>query len=312
VKTVLGLGVSLLAVSLALDHSMLAQQLPTFRSSVALVPISAVVRDHKGRLVTNLTASDFEVIDEGQPRRIVDFQKENASPVTVALLVDASGSMRMNPKMTFARQVVDGIVAQLGDGRDEAALFTFDSSLEERQGFTNQPWEVARRFDEVTPWGSTSLHDAIAAAARRLGDRPQRHRALVVVTDGLDTSSALTPAEVSAIASAIDVPVYVVLAVPPIDRSRFMRQLATGAADSGEADLLNLAQWTGGDLMFASAADHGPSIAHHIVSELRHQYVIAIESADRREWRRLDVRVRHQRMRVAARGGYFGRDSAMP
>jgi Ca-activated chloride channel family protein len=287
-------------------HGSHAQDLPTFRSAVTLVPISAVVRDHRGRLVTNLTASDFEVIDAGEPRPILDFQQDRSGPVALALLMDASGSMKMPAKMRFAQQVLDGLVGELADGRDEAALFTFDSSLQERQPFTSDAAQVGRHLEDIDPFGLTSLHDAIADAARRLAERPHRHRALIVVTDGLDTSSALAPEQVSAIASSIDVPVYVVLAVPPIDRSRFTRRLADGASN-GESELLNLAQWTGGDLLFASAPDHGPSVARQIISELRHQYVIAIESSDRSEWRRLDVRVRRERMKVAARGGYFGR-----
>jgi VWFA-related protein len=311
VKSTCGLGVCLLAMALPMSIRAIAQDLPTFRSAVTLVPISAVVRDPRGRLVTGLKASDFEVIDHGEPRPIVDFQVDANSPIALAVLVDASGSMSMTPKMRFARQVIEGLVAELDQGRDEAAFFTFDVSLQERQGFTDRSGHFAGLLEEVSPWGLTSLHDAIADAARRLAERPRSHRALVVVTDGLDTGSALTPGEVSAIASSIDVPVYVVLAVPPIDRARFMRRMADSADTTDEAELFNLAKWTGGDLLFASAVEHGAGVAREVIGELRHQYVIAIESAGRREWRRLDVRVRDERLRVAARGGYFGRETTV-
>jgi Ca-activated chloride channel homolog len=305
VRTKLGL-VVLLAISTTLAAG--AQSPPiaaTFRSSIDLVPIAAVVHDTRNRLVTTLSAGDFEVLDNGSPRTIVDFQRDHAAPMTLALLVDVSGSMRIGQKLALARQVLERITAQLEDGRDEAGLFTFDSTLHEQQPFTRHPGAIATFFDGVAPFGSTSLYDAIASTARLLTTRPAQRRAIVVMTDGIDTSSALTASEVSGLASSIDVPVYVVVTVPPIDEPDLTARRSAG---SRTADLLDLAQWTGGDLMIAATPEHVESAARAIVVELRHQYMIAIESADRAEWRPLTVRTRDRRLTVRARSGYFGRD----
>jgi Ca-activated chloride channel homolog len=303
------LGVMLAAVAAALTTVSAGAQSPvvsaTFKSSVDLVPISAIVHDHHKRIVTTLNASDFEVLDNGSPRAIVDFQRDHTSPMTIALLVDVSGSMRIGPKLPLARQVLERITGQLEDGRDEAALFTFDSALREEQPFTLHPRNLATLFDSVSPFGTTSLYDAIASTARRLTDRPALRRAIVVLTDGIDTSSTLTASEVSGIASSIDVPVYVVVTVPPIDQPELGAHRAGG---DRTADLLDLAQWTGGDLMVAATPEHVESAARAIVVELRHQYLIAIESADRAEWRPLTVRTRDRHLTVRARSGYFGRD----
>ena len=281
--------------------------LPTFKSSVDLVPISAVVRDTRNRLVTNLTAADFEVLDKGRPCRIIDFQRNQTSPITLGLLVDVSGSMRMGPKLTFARQVVERISSQLADGRDEAALFTFDESLHEQQPFTVHPSAMGSLVESVEPFGTTSLYDAIAGTSRLLAARQGQRRAVVVFTDGLDTSSALTPQQVSALASSIDVPVYVVITVSPIDQAPFVSRVP-GAAPRG--DLRDLAEWTGGDLLFATAGETSEVTAHRIVTELRQQYLLAIESTEQPEWRPLDVRVRGRHVTVRTRSGYFGRDGA--
>src|SRR5687768_13287851 len=112
---------------------------PVFRSSVALVPISAVVRDSRGRAVTTLKAADFEVRDNGEARQILSFHTDNASPLTIAVLVDTSGSMRLESKLAAARQVVSAITGELRPGIDSVALFTFDSMLRELQTFTDQP-----------------------------------------------------------------------------------------------------------------------------------------------------------------------------
>jgi VWFA-related protein len=284
------------------------QDRPTFRSSVELVPISAVVRDGRNRLVTNLTVEDFQVLDNGIRCRIVDFQRDHTSPLTAALLVDVSGSMKIGPKLQFAREVLNQMTSELADGRDEAGLFTFDATLHEQQPFTVHPSVIGSGFDQVEPFGTTSLYDAIAETARLVARRPAHRRALIVFTDGVDTSSAMTPAEVSALASSIDVPVYIVVTVAPIDAAartnRPPEQLPR------PADLRDLAQWTGGDLMFATNPEEAALKAHQIVVELRNQYLIAVEAAERSEWRRLDVRVRDRKLSVRARSGYFGREAA--
>jgi VWFA-related protein len=300
----------LLAVLSGLGRSATAQQaVPTFKSAVDLVPISAVVRDRKGRLVTNLTRADFEVLDKGERRRILDFQVDQSSPLTVALLVDVSGSMRVGPKLAFARQVLGHLIAELKDGRDEVAMYTFDQSLHEEQAFTLHLAAIDSTLSTAEPFGTTSLYDAIATTARRFERRPSARRAIVVFTDGVDTSSVLTPAEVSGLASSIDVPVYIVVTVPPIDYAQFVERETNRPVQHAEGDLRDLAMWTGGDLLWATADEDTGMRARHILAELRHQYLLAIESASHAEWRPLDVRVRDRHLTVRARSGYFSREA---
>ena len=285
--------------------------MPTFKSAVALVPISAVVRDRHGRLVTSLTAADFEVRDKGERRRILDFQIDRASPLTLALLVDVSGSMRVGPKLAFARKVLERMVSQLQDGRDEVAMYSFDQSLHEEQSFTLHPGVIDSTLSNAEPFGTTSLYDAIAATARRFESRPGARRAIVVFTDGVDTSSTLTPQEVSGLASAIDVPVYVVVTVPPIDYAQYVERETNPRTVHTDGDLRDLAGWTGGDLLWATASEDAGMRAWQIVNELRHQYLLAIESTGQVEWRPLEVRVRDRRMTVRTRSGYYGRASSV-
>ena len=105
------------------------------------------------------------------------------------------------------------------------------------------------------PFGATSLYDAIAETARRVADRPTTHRAVVVLSDGIDTRSRLTGPDVSAIATAIDVPVYLVAVVSPLDHPD--APTATGDAAEGAGRLKDLARWTGGGVYFASSPREG-------------------------------------------------------
>jgi Ca-activated chloride channel homolog len=300
--------VAILAVASRLEAAgQVIDPLPVFKSRVDVVPISAVVRDPRGRMVTALTATDFEVLDKGERRRILDFRTDDSSAITLAVLVDMSGSMRVGPKLAFAREVLTHLTSDLEDGRDEVGLFTFDAVLHEQQSFTVHPALVDGALGGAEPFGITSLYDAIAETARRLSGRPSLRRAIVVITDGVDTGSALTPPEVSALASSIDAPVYVVATVPAIDRTMIVIRPASPTAGSS-ADLRDLALWTGGDLLWVSTGAGAALQSRQILFELRHQYLMAIESSAEAEWRPIDVRVRDRHMTVRARSGYFGRE----
>jgi VWFA-related protein len=289
------------AVQVPPDQS---QPQPIFRSALDLVTIQASVHDRRGRPMIGLTTNDFEVRDNGQARPLLSLRADVNSPVSVAIVVDMSGSMSVGPKIAMARQAFESVLSQLRAGEDEAALFTFDSALHERHDFTGDLTTLRGALAEFNPFGSTSLYDATAEAARRVAARSGAHKALIVLTDGIDTSSRLTASEVSGVASSIDVPVYVVATVPSLDQRAMME--ATGRDRSESADLRDLAEWTGGQLVFASTFTETVVAAASLVVELRQQYVLAIEAAAGPEWRRLDVRVKNPAARVKARSGYFG------
>ena len=257
----------------------------TFRSTVDLVTIQALVRDARGRVVNGLTAKDFEVHDNGQLRPIVSFRSDKQSPLSLAILVDMSGSMSVGPKIAMARQAYDSVLSQLHQGQDEVALFTFDASVHQRLDFTGDLAMLKDGLSDFSPFGMTSLYDATAAAARRVASRTATHKAIVVLTDGIDTSSELTAREVSGLASSIDVPVYIVATVPSLDQRQMMEYSERGTA-SDAADLRDLAEWTGGQFVFASTFVETVVTAANLITALRQQYVLAIEAANGREWRR--------------------------
>jgi len=273
------------------------EPLPVFKTSVAVVPITAVVRDRRDRIVRDLDREDFQVRDDGQLRPIVDFRSTERGPISVGLLVDTSGSMR-GPNLERGRLVVDQLLDLLNEPGDEVALFTFDKSTRQETPFTSRADVIRHAISGTDAWGLTSLYDAIADTAKELANRPSRGRAVIVITDGSDTSSTLSSEEVSGRASAIDVPVYVVAVVPP-------GYGPDGTLAEMDEELWNLAYWTGGDMRYAGAPQQSAVALGYVVSELRQQYFLAIESATSSGWRRLDVSTRRRNLTVRARSGYF-------
>jgi len=295
-----------LAVVVGIGSATLAAQAPvaTFTSGIDLVRVSAVVRDHKGRFVQDLSARDFEVFEGGQLRPIADFRRDLAG-VSVGLLFDVSGSMENT--LPDAREAATHLLSWLNP-EDEAAVFTFDTRLDEIAPFTSGLKTLPGLMATVTPFGATSLYDAIARMAERVGTREGRRRAVVVFTDGRDNSSRLTPSQVSGIASSIDVPVYLFAAVPSIDNQS--TEYSTNVDSSSLAGpLSDLAAWTGGHVFVASTPAARSAAARQIVDELQHQYLIAFESSGASGWHPLVVRARNKDLTVRARSGYIAGQS---
>src|SRR3989442_13961354 len=277
----------------------------TFRSSVDLVRVSAVVRDRKGRFVQDLSLRDFEVLDDGQSRAITDFRTDFAG-VSVALLFDVSGSMEA--KLPSAREAAGHVLSWLDPEKDEAAIYTFDTRLDQMVGFTSGLRTLPESMSAVVPFGATSLHDAIAQTAERVVQREGRRRAVIVFTDGGENASRLSASDASGIASRIDVPVCIFGIVPSIDNPS--ADNATSADRSPFAGRLSdLSMWTGGHVFVASAPGQRSVAARQIVDELRHQYLIAFASSGKPGWHPLVVRARGKDLTVRARSGYLAGQS---
>jgi VWFA-related protein len=261
--------------------------------------------------VAGLQPSDFTVLDGGVPRPIAEFRRET-SPISLGFLADFSGSMDVAARRGVARENVRHLLAWMQPGVDRAALYVFDKQFRELQPLAPAPGDILSQFDRLDrPFGVTSLFDAIAEAGRRLAKDGGARRAVVALTDGADNASTLTPSEVSGLASSIDVPVYIIVVVSPLDRSgrstvddeRLIDQAVGGP-------LGNLARWTGGSIYTAVGPAQISQAAQQIVTDLRQQYLITFEPGDRPGWHPIEVRTRDDDHVVLARSGYYVRDES--
>jgi VWFA-related protein len=239
------------------------------------------------------------------PTEIRDFYV-GETPISLAILLDISGSMAVGGNMDRARTAVSLATMNLRSNSDEAALFTFDSQLQQVVGFTTDLEHIRRVSLRGTPWGKTSLYDAIGQTARLVSERSNRHRALLVITDGVDTGSRMTAPQVSAIASEIDVPVYLLTVVNPLDHPG--GEFAVLQSDSRTAEtatLADLARWTGGDMRISSVPSESAVAVQDLFSELRHTYLITFEPGVRPGWHPIEIRTRKKSLIVHARSGYM-------
>jgi len=284
-------------------------QRPTFRASVNRVAVAATVRDRRGRPITNLRSEDFLLFDGGVPRQIAEFRSETA-PVSLALLADFSGSMEVAAKRDAMREVMRHLVTWLTPGTDNVGLFAFDQYLREVEPIGPAPGRVLESVGTLRPFGKTKLFDAIAETGRRLAAEGTTRRAIVALTDGADNASRLSPAEVSGLASEIDVPVYVIVVVSDLDLAGDNSSVIDPSLESlVDGRLGDLARWTGGEIFAAVGPAQTSRAARQIVTELRQQYLIAFEPSGQPGWHPIDLRTRDKDHVVRARSGYVVRSN---
>ena len=214
--------------------------------------------------------------------------------------------MHISGKWNAAREAVTKLAEQLERGRDHIALFTFDNELHVVQPFTTTPSDVIDALKRVQPWGSTAMFDAVSEAGKRLADEGGMRRAIVVITDGLDNRSKLDATDVSAAASAIDVPVYSFVVSSTLDHLNDAIASESGTLTASRGTLDDLSRWTGG-ASFVSGTPLATAMAvNQIVAELRNQYVMTFESGAPAGWHPLLVRVHEgNNFVVRTRSGYI-------
>jgi Ca-activated chloride channel family protein len=185
-----------------------------FKVDVRLVRLTATVKDANGGAVGGLEKSDFTVLDNGVRQNIALFERHTAQPLSVAVLLDASGSTGKD--MRYQTDAVSRFTRALfkeGNPKDTAALLTFNWQVQELVSFTRNASRFESAMKKLRGEAGTSLYDAIWLGAERIEDREGR-RVLIVVTDGADTVSTKNFHDALRAAHDADAVVYAILTVP--------------------------------------------------------------------------------------------------
>ena len=281
-------------------------QVLSFSVSSDLVVFSATATDGKGRPVTDLRREDFRVYDEGRAQSIAHFHGGRGLPARVLLLLDASGSMGVD-RVANARQAASQLLHALAP-EDEVAVAGFDSRYWGVVAFTRDRAAVRRGLESITPFGSTALHDSLDKAARDIASHGEGRRAVVVLTDGVDTSSLKTAEEVIARSRALDVPIYAVSVVSPLDdpsSESFLGEKDAGEAKAAAETLARYAELSGGAAFRVSNVAGLRIAADRIAGELKHQYRLGWDpSQGPSRFRRVVVLATRKGVTVRTRSGY--------
>ncbi len=290
----------------------------TLRSDLVLVPVT--VKDRQGRLVRDLSREDFEVFDNGRKQPIAFFSTEPTSgmlsrPLAMSLLLDASGSIAATWHVQAS--ALRSLLRWLGP-EIKVSLIRFHEHPDPlTEGFTADKALLEHALERHRPvWRQTAIFNALLFAFQQLAALPEAHirKLTLLITDGLDTASTVSPDQCLRVAEASGITLYIIV-IPfysPVEGRLRPRPIATSLAE--------IARRTGGRLIFAgdvrqmldprATLDLTPFL-QDIVEELWSQYYIGYyaPTSPSSTRHRIHVRVRRKGLRVeVARQSYVARD----
>ena len=275
-----------------------AQDDDVIRTNTDLVVLNVTVTDKTGQYVKGLKASDFKVYEDGvevQPNMMASFSLQE-SPYAAVVLLDSSGSMeaRFSLARSAAIRFLDGLRPE-----DVAAVYRFDTKVERVQEFSGGR-DLAPIAYAIHAKGMTTLNDAIVEASKTLAERPEVRKAIVVLSDGMDTFSKATGEKAVESALAVGASIYAV------DMSSL--EVAGTSGRQSALSLKSFAEKTGGRFV---STPGGPALRDAftgIADELGHQYTISYRPVNKKrdgKWRTLEVKlVGHDDLTVRTRKGY--------
>ena len=267
------------------------------RVNTDLVVLNLTVTDKAGQYVKALKQPDFKIYEDGvqvPAENIVSFSVHE-SPYAAVVLLDSSGSMeaRFSLARSAAIRFLDGLRPE-----DVAAVYRFDSKVERVQEFSGGR-DLAPIAYAIHAKGMTTLNDAIVEASKTLAERPEPRKAIVVLSDGMDTFSKASSEKAVESALAVGATIYAV------DMSSL--EIAGSARQQSAAQLRVFAEKTGGRFV---ATPGGPAMRDtfaQIAEELGHQYTIAYRPLNKKhdgKWRALEAKVGREDLTVRTRKGY--------
>jgi Ca-activated chloride channel family protein len=291
---------ALAAIVLAAGAVVFGQK-TVFKVDVRLVRLLATVKDARGQLIGSLTRDDFTVYDSGVRQDIALFEHHTEQPLSIALLVDSSGSTALKLK-----QEVDSVLRFLnrlfgeGNSGDAVALYSFNQDVNLQSSFTRRMARLEKELRTIKGDAGTSLYDAIYFASQSLEDREGR-RVIVIVSDGADTTSSKNFHEAVQAAGAADAVIYAIMVVPVTSDA--------GRHVAGENALTSLATSTGGRVFAASTPDILDEAFTDILRDLRTQYLIGYYPKNlpysKERFRRIELKLSRPDLRVSTRSGYY-------
>jgi Ca-activated chloride channel family protein len=278
-------------------------QRPTFRAGVDVVSLNVTVTDGSKAFVRDLDQQDFLVFEDGVKQELTFFTKAQL-PIALSLLIDTSASME--DKLSLAQEAAIGFAKRMRPD-DIGQIIDFDSRVSILQQFTSDRAALEGAIRQTVPNGSTSLHNAIYISLKELkkvrakNADEVRRQAIVVLSDGEDTSSLVPFEEVLDLAKRSEVVIYTIAIRG--------RDFGTRGFNEAEFILRQFAQETGGRAFFPATANELAGIYSLIADELAAQYALAYSSRNPKrdgQWRRIVVRTTKPDLVARTKQGYFG------
>ena len=267
--------------------------------NVDLVNVLFTVTDRKGKLVTDLSKDELKLYEDNKLQSITNFSRETDLPLTIAILIDTSSSIR--DRFKFEQEAaIDFLYRTLRPKKDKALLITFDSAIELIQDFSDNPEVVAKAIRQVRPGGGTKMLDAIYLACQEKLKAEAGRKIIILISDGDDNLSLETLSSTLEMAQRSDVSLFTI----STNSSGFFGL----TAPKSDKILKRLAEDTGGRAFFPFKAEDLSQSFQDISSELRSQYSLAYRSSNGNRdgsFRAIKIDPERKNVKVKSRRGYY-------
>ncbi|MBN2385198.1 VWA domain-containing protein, partial [bacterium] len=245
--------------------------------SVKLVNLFVTVVDRKGHVIKDLKKADFQLWEDDIPQTITHFATHVEAPLSIAVLIDISGSMALMDKYKNSCEIIRQLIGRL-KAEDEMALFTFaDGIIQIAVPFTRDKSHILQKLEAVTPYGKTALYWAVDTMPHILGN-PSNRQAIVLLTDGIDNLSEIPLNELLENIKKTRLPIYTLnFASDLLDNVKAPEEYARLTV------LRQIAQTTGGNFYEVGDKSDLPGVLSSLTSELRYQYLLGYNSSQKPE-----------------------------
>ncbi|MGZ4886988.1 MAG: VWA domain-containing protein [Candidatus Aminicenantales bacterium] len=277
--------------------------------TVSAITIAVTVQDKGGKYINNLEAKDFAIYENTDKRPITYFSHNFMSPVSLAVLLDVSGSMGVLNKLEEVKTGLRNMVTKELGPLDEISLLIFaDGQVEVAAPFSTDRTTFLSTLEKLQPFGQTALNDAVAVSPEFANRGHNEKRALLLVTDGVENDSQITPEEAVEVARRVDVPIYTIGYKIPLSE-QLLKMLKRGKTVTSEgivATLDRFSRATGGKAVFVNEPSQMYQAMRELKQEQSHQYLIGYTSYKDLSgaYRRIRVMVPGKSYKIRTREGY--------
>jgi len=271
--------------------------------TVRLVLVPASVENRHGKVVRGLGESDFRLWEDSVRQNIEFVSVENGQPVSLAFLLDVSGSMRQLGKIEEAKQAIRELIRSLRTGDSFALIGFADEQVSWITEFTSDRRRFLERLEVQEGYGQTALNDAVAAAPGLVNERAVGRKAIILITDGVDNASVLTTSQAIGMARRVNVPIYAIgfTSLREELRPRDESQSNYGVLHQFSAE-------TGGAFFAVSDPDELKEAVSRIDEDLRQHYLIGYYPLKKERdggFRQITLRTSRTGHTVRTRKGYY-------
>ena len=278
------------------------QQTIRVTSTLVNTLFTVIDRNGKGKFITGLKRDNFRIFEDDKPQAITNFSSESNLPLSIALLIDTSSSTRIRLKAE-QEAAIDFFYAVMQRSKDRGMVISYDSGVDVRQDFTDNPEKLADALRKVKPGGGTSLVDAVylAITEKLAKEVEDRRRVLIIIGDGEDNSSERTMEDAVDVAQKHNVTIYTI-------STNSSAYFGTNAQARNDKNLKQFADDTGGFPFFPPKMEDMALNFVDIGTELRSQYTLAYRPVkpDDGTFRKIRIEVAgFKDYKVRHRTGYY-------